>query len=110
MLKSYRQQIALEKAERDCRVTCQLHALLSSTIFARHPPKLRNHRSQQLHHDGSADIRHNAQGEDRAIFQRAAAEQIEERRNAAPGSLAQGRAEPFLQYSLVDSWSRDRCA
>ena len=91
------------------RVARQLHDLLSTAVFALQPAKPGNHRSQQLHHNGCADVRHNAQGKDGAIFERAAAEQIKERRKTA-SSLAGRGAEPFLQDGLIDSGSSDRRA
>jgi hypothetical protein len=45
-----------------------------------------NHRGQQLHHDGCADVRHDAQRKDGAISKRAAAEQIEEGGKTASGA------------------------
>ena len=83
----------------ECRVASQLHDLLSAAIFARESAKLRNHRGQQLHHDRCADVRHDAQREDCAIFQRAATEQVKQRCKATSGALAKRGAKPLLQYT-----------
>jgi hypothetical protein len=108
MLKRQRQQIPLKNAQPYGRVASQLHDLLPAAIFARESAKPRNHRGQQLHHDRCADVRHDAQREDCAIFQRATTEQVKQRCKATSGTLAKRGAKPLLQYSLVDSGGCDR--
>ena len=76
------------------RVARDLHDLLPAAFFFRESTELGDHSRQQLQHDRCADVGHDAEREDRAIFQRTAAEQIEERRHSAAGFLAERVAEP----------------
>ena len=87
-----------------------MHDLLPAAIFARQAAQLRNHRRQQLHHDRRADVGHDAERKDRAVLQRAAAEQIEERGDTAALLFGERSAKPFLQNGLVDARRRDRGA
>ena len=88
ILESQRQQVALKDAQRDRRIARVLHDLLPPAVLLGQLAELRNHRRQQLQHDRGADVGHHAQRKDRAVFQRAAAEDIEERRDVAAGLVA----------------------
>ena len=85
MLERNGEQIALHQAKAHGRVPRVLHDLLATAVFLREPAELRDDRGQQLHHDRRTDVGHDAERKDRAIFQRAAAEQIEKRGHAASG-------------------------
>ena len=111
MLKGKRQQVTLENAQHDRRVARVLHDLLPAAIFPRQPAELRNHRRQQLHHDRRADVRHDPERKDRAVFQRAAAEQIKQRGDRPPPVrwLSEVRNHS-CKTRLIDARRRDRSA
>ena len=110
MLKRDGEEVGLNHAKRHGRIPGVLHDLLAPAVFLGQPAQLRNHSREQLHHDGRADVRHDAEREDCAVFQRAATEQIEEGRDVAAGFLRQRGAEPFLDDGLVDARGGDRRA
>ena len=89
MLEGNGEQISLENTKHDRRIAGVLHDLLPAAVLSRQSAELRNHRREQLQHDRRADVRHDAEGKNRAILQRAAAEKIKERRDAA-ASLFRG--------------------
>ena len=83
MLERDREQICLKNAKDHRRIPRELHDFLATAVFTSEPAEPRDHCSQQLQHDRRADIRHDAERENRAILQRAAAEQIKQRRHTA---------------------------
>src|SRR5438477_10458785 len=110
MLERNRKQVSLKNTKPKGHEPRVLHDLLPAAVLARESSQLRNHRRKQLHHDRRADVGHDSKREDRAVFQRAAAEQIQQGGEIAAGFFSQSAAKPFLQYRLIDSRRGDRRA
>ncbi len=60
MLERHGEQIPLDDAQRDRRVTRHLHDFLAPAIFTRQAAELWNHRGEQLQHDRRTDVGHDA--------------------------------------------------
>jgi hypothetical protein len=71
-------EVALEETDEDRGVAGVLRDLLAAAFLARELAQAGDDGGHQLEHDAGADVRDDAEGEDGAILQRAAAEQIEE--------------------------------
>src|SRR5438105_14667332 len=110
MLKPNCEQVALKNTQPNSHEARVLHDLLPTAVFACQSPQLRNHRRKQLHHDRRADVRHDAKRKDRAVFERTAAEQIQQGGEIAAGFFSQRSAEPFLQHRLIHTGRRHRGA
>ena len=73
-----------------------LSDLLPATILASQLVQPRNHRGEQLHHDGCADVRHDPKGKDGAMLKRAAGENIEKSGHAPAGRLRHRGLKPLI--------------
>ncbi len=101
------QEPSLENAEGDRCVAGVLGDLLATTILAGKAPEAGNHGPEELEHDRGADVGHDAQGEDGAIPQRAAGEEVEEGGHAAADLGVGDIEEPLTQHLGVDARGGD---
>src|SRR5260370_41608025 len=96
MLERNCEQVALKNTEAKRHKPRVLHDFLTTAVFTSEPAQLRNHRRKQLHHDRRADVRHDAERKNRAVLERAAAEQIQQCRKIAARFFSESAAKPFL--------------
>ena len=75
-------KVTLHETDEDRRVARILRDFLAAAFLAGELAEARDDRRHELEHDARADVGDDAQGEDRAILQRAAAEKIEHADNS----------------------------
>ena len=93
ILELLRGEVALDQADDDGGVARVLGDFLAPAFFAGKLAEAGHDRGHQLQHDARADVRDDAEREDGAVFQRAAAEEIEQADDGIVRVLLDDRVE-----------------
>ena len=94
---------ALNQTESNGRITGQLSDTLATAFFFGQFAQTRNYRSQQLHHDASTDVWHNAEREQSALGNTTTRENIQQLGERSTATFPLHRLLLAVLYPLVNN-------